>query len=346
MNRTLTALTLSIFTAMPSLGQTTDGVEVWKPRSGMFNRLDISVTGGSTGVGIELGTPVGNVVRLRAGFDIMPRFEKMMNFGIQVGDDASTSHSKFEKMSEMLADMTGNVVDESVDVIGKPYFYNFKFMVDVFPFKKKNWHFTAGFYAGPRQIAEAYNTTEDMPTLFSVSMYNHLYELFAEQDDPDYWYSHDFLPGFSLDPFVAEQMSKKFKNYGRMGVHMGNYSHDIYDDEGNLLHKKDDPYMMEPDANNMVKAYVRTNAFKPYLGFGYGTALNRKGYAPSGWSFSVDAGVWLWGGTPSIVTHDGTDLAKDLYGIPGKVGRYVDIVKAFKVYPVLNLRITKSINFR
>jgi hypothetical protein len=51
----------------------------------------------------------------------------------------------------------------------------------------------------------------------------------------------------------------------------------------------------------------------------------------------------FWGGTPRIYTHDGTDLSKDVENIEGKVGTYVDLLKAFKVFPVLNVRITKTI---
>lgn len=43
------------------------------------------------------------------------------------------------------------------------------------------------------------------------------------------------------------------------------------------------------------------------------------------------------------MTHEGINLAKDVEDIGGKVGSYVDLVKAFKVFPVLNLRITRTI---
>ena len=35
------------------------------------------------------------------------------------------------------------------------------------------------------------------------------------------------------------------------------------------------------------------------------------------------------------------DLAKDVRDIGGKVGDYVDIMKSFKAYPVINLRISR-----
>ena len=53
--------------------------------------------------------------------------------------------------------------------------------------------------------------------------------------------------------------------------------------------------------------------------------------------------MMFWGGTPKILTHDGTDLANDVDHVRGKVGDYVKIIKAFKVYPVLSLRLTRKI---
>ena len=51
----------------------------------------------------------------------------------------------------------------------------------------------------------------------------------------------------------------------------------------------------------------------------------------------------FWGGTPKVVTHDGTDLVNDVDNVRGKVGDYVEIIKKFKVFPVLNLRITRRL---
>ena len=51
----------------------------------------------------------------------------------------------------------------------------------------------------------------------------------------------------------------------------------------------------------------------------------------------------FWGGTPDIITHDGTHLSKDVINIGGKVGDYVDLIKGVKAFPVLNLRITRRL---
>jgi hypothetical protein len=93
---------------------------------------------------------------------------------------------------------------------------------------------------------------------------------------------------------------------------------------------------MEPDENGTVKVNVFVNSFKPYLGTGYGGNLTKNGST----KLEFDAGVLFWGGTPEVIVHDGTDLAKDLVNVRGKVGRYVNFIKGIKVYPVVNLRLS------
>jgi hypothetical protein len=97
---------------------------------------------------------------------------------------------------------------------------------------------------------------------------------------------------------------------------------------------------MEPDNNCTVSATVKVNSFKPYLGFGYGGRLFKN---DDRYNISFDAGLMFWGGTPDIITHDGTNLSKDIINIGGKVGDYVDLISGVKAYPVLNLRITRRL---
>ena len=97
---------------------------------------------------------------------------------------------------------------------------------------------------------------------------------------------------------------------------------------------------MEPDKDGTVRARVKANPFKPYLGIGYGGRLLKNS---DRYHISADLGILFWGGTPSIIMHDGTNLARDVVDIGGKVGDYVDFISGLHVYPVLNLRITKTI---
>ena len=304
------------------------------------NDLDVSLTAGTTGIGIDVASRIYDNVQLRLGYEYMPRFKKSIYFPVEVGGQPAVAYdangnrieTRFDRLSKMLTDLTGFKVEDEVEMVGKPTVNNFKFLVDVFPFRNKHWHVTAGFYWGPSQFAYAENSTQAMTSLLAVSMYNQLYEkcvadvdvpiihIDGDEDDPD-------NPG--LDLFLDEAYRQKILNYGRMGFHVGD--------------KKEDgePYVMEADAESgMVKVRAKSNSFKPYLGFGYGGKLMK---SRDDWKVSFDAGMMFWGGTPSLITHDGTNLTKDVENITGKVGDWVDFLGGIKVYPVLQVRFTKTI---
>lgn len=352
----------------------------------ILNHLDFSLSLGTTGIGFDLSAPIGDMVKVRMGADFMPKFSRMMNFGVEVGEyvynpeltpeeneDAKKKlmNSRFEKMSAMLESFTGMKVNNSVDMLGEPSLNTFKLLVDVFPFRDKHWHLTGGFYIGGRNVAKAYNTTEDMTSLMSVTMYNSMYRR-AMAEEPLISYE-DF--GVFLPPVLTDAI----RSYGIMSIGMGTADHDIVASQdiywdysetdpitGNLLHEKGqlrcpeggvlyhegDIYRMTPDEDNMVKATARANAFRPYLGFGYGGKLTKDGSI----DVSFDAGLMFWGGSPSLIIRtpegidkDGNrvysevDMCRDLRDISGKVGSTVDLIKSIKVYPVISVRLTHTL---
>ena len=307
----------------------------------MFNHLDLGVTLGTTGIGLDAAMPVGNYVKLRTGFEVMPRFNYDMNFGVESFDGTGTSidQSTFNRMADVLYGLTGFKVDQNITMKGKPTMWNFKFMVDVYPFKNnKHWHVTAGFHWGPSKIAEAVNAQEDSPSLFAVGMYNHIYDVaYADWvlDIPTPLIETETTGAVYMDP----NMEKTILSMGRMGIPIGKYSHEMTDAQGNV-HKQGETYYMQPNENSMVTVEARTNSFKPYLGLGYEGRLIK---GNDNYKIGFDAGLMFWGGTPSIITHDGMDLANDVEDINGKVGDYVKLIKGVKAFPVLNLRITRRI---
>ena len=253
---------------------------------------------------------------------------------------------KFNRLADMLEEYTGTRVGNSIDMVGTPTMNNFKLLVDVHPFRNKNWHVTTGFYWGPSKVAKAENAVYDGTSLVAVSMYNNLYERVKNSYE-------NFVPYMSVGDqqlVAGKDLYDKFMSYGRMGVTLGE-------------RKDGTPFRLEPDANNNVSATIKVNSFKPYLGFGYGGKLFKNS---DDYYVSFDAGVLFWGGTPKIMTNDiqkvtftanedyteavkhvttepGVDLAKDVKNVPGKVGDYVDLLKSFKVYPVVELRLTRRI---
>ena len=89
-----------------------------------FKHWNVGVSLGTTGVGIDVGMPVCDLLRLRTGFSYMPRFEVPMTFGIQVGEDPAQSASKFARMASVLEDMTGNPVKDHVEMNGRAKMWN------------------------------------------------------------------------------------------------------------------------------------------------------------------------------------------------------------------------------
>lgn len=309
-----------------------------------FGHLDLAVELGTTGIGIDFATPITNSVKVRMGFTYMPKFETTIHFPIQFAEGNAgsemTQDEKFEKLSETFTNFTGFSVDRDVDMIAKPTFWNFKLLVDVYPFRNKHWRFTGGFYLGPSQIGEAYNTTEDMTTLVSLSMYNKI------------WLKSANLEPLYGDVYV-DALQNKVLEYGRM------YSQQGY------INGTDEANTLEPDADGMMRAKARVNNFRPYVGFGYEFDFGKD----KQYSFGVDAGVMFWGGHPSILTSNsyyyeeeeiepdnpraGTtivrknrevDLTRDVHDLhEGKVNDMVKIIKKFTAYPVINIRIARKI---
>ena len=334
-----------------------------------FNQLDMGVTLGTTGVGVELASPIGEYMQLRAGFSFMPHFHYPMHFHVQVGDDPATSESKFNSLASKLEEFTGYKAKNEVEVTGVPTYYNFNMLVDFYPFKRsKHWRLTAGFYLGPKKIAKAYNVTEAMTSLLAVNIYNSIYDK-IENGEPIYENLH-FPPEYE----------EKILSYGRMGIHIGDFvdryakEHAIdeggfwlYDDDGNPVfqdkldangNKVHQPYMVVPDDDGMVKASMFVNRFKPYVGIGYDGRLDKKN---DRLKIGFDCGVMFWGGVPQVITQAkmrdidpycdvedrdilvDVDLTRDVENIRGKVGTYVDVAKKFKVFPVLNLRLAYTL---
>lgn len=354
-NMTISKKMLAVLLIMLSTSINTCPAQNHNTRFEAFKHLELGVTMGSTGLGIDIATPIGKYVQLRTGFEIMPHFEQKLNFDIQSFDESGNmTEGRFERMASRLEQFMGYKADSRVRMVGKPTFWNYKLLVDVFPFRNKHWHITAGFHWGPSKIAEAVNDLEDAPSLVAVNIYNNIYDR-VSQGLPIY---NDITLGGSDAEAIIQN--------GRMGIHIGDYKDQYvtktypatdengdYIDDGNggyvlitdyVLDANGNripmPYRMEPDANCTVSAKVKVNSFKPYLGFGYGGRLIKK---DDRYHISFDAGLMFWGGTPAIITHDGTNLSKDVTNIGGKVGTYVDLISSVKAYPVLNLRITRRL---
>lgn len=288
----------------------------------IFSHLDLGVQLGTTGLGIDLSTHVTDHLRLRAGFDCTPHVAVPMSFSLSSYHDGVVTSANFDKMQKLMYQLSNTEVDDKVEMEGKPTMNNFKFLVDYYPWANKGWRVTAGFYSGPRKVAKAVNTIGEMPSLLAVNIYNNFYDFIMSDDAIDKpFYTSGNGEEFYLDPFLVDDLRERFGSEGYMGIHVGDF-------------KDGTPYMMHPDRDGMVKVAAYVNKIKPYAGLGYTGDLGSR------LKLDVDCGVMMWGGSPTLITHDGTDLTHDVVNIQGKPGDYVKLMNKFKVYPVVNLRLS------
>lgn len=324
-----------------------------------FNHMDLGVTVGTTGIGFDIAMPIGNIVKVRTGLSYVPPITVPLHFNLMSYSNGVVTDGNFAKAQALLKGMTGFDVNQEVTVDGKPDMLNWKFLIDVYPFRNnKHWHFTAGFYLGGKKIATAVNGLSEAPTLVGVGMYNSLYNFFTGVDewgDPNY-ISSPIYNDVYIDPEIGDMIRDKFLGYGSMGVHMGDYV-DKYvldadgnpklDADGNKIKK---PFMMVPGNDATLRAEAIVNRLRPYVGFGYGGYIDKAKRLYVGF----DCGAMFWGGHPKIITYNGVkgnvtdpdyavDLTRDVENVGGKVGDYIKFIKALKVYPVLDFRISYCI---
>jgi len=330
------------------------GLMAQEHKADYFNHLDLGVTVSATGIGVDVAMPVGDYVRVRTGFTYMPKFHIKSSFPVEF-NNRDANESRVRRVSDMMYNLSGFRIDEHVDMTMQPTWGNFRFLVDVMPFRNnKHWNVTVGFYAGPSQIGKAYNVAEDAPTLMAVGMFNNMY-LKSYMGEPliQYEDSHGVIHSFDLGG--AGDLASRLTEAGMVGMPLGKFP------DG-------DDAMMVPDQNCMARAVMKVNKFRPYLGLGYTTAFAKDKH----WKLAVDAGVLLWGGAPHVyvdnvyktnfaqngydlaylnmetgdvvqATPQRIDLIRDVSDVQGKVGDMVRVVKHFKCYPTVGITISRTL---
>lgn len=98
----------------------------------------------------------------------------------------------------------------------------------------------------------------------------------------------------------------------------------------NRIGAKIGDYLIEPDENGNVKAELKVNSFKPYLGLGFGRAVPRKRVSVQG-----EIGCQFWG-TPAIYAQN-EELKKSANG--DSSDKFFDLLSKVTVYPMLKLRV-------
>lgn len=297
-----------------------------------FRHMQVGLTAGTTGFGLEVGTYLCKPLKMRVGFSYMPKLSYVSSYAMSSVSDVKTDEEQEERIKRLckrLGDfINSDRVDPYVDMDHRLNFWNAKVLFDVYPFHKKNWHFTAGVYVGPKKLGKAINLQSEAPTMMAVNIYNKIYDS-MDFDDPDAipYISFGDKFSFSPDPQTGMMIKNEFQKLGRVVVPMG-----IRNDDGT-------PHYLEPNEDGVMYATATSHIVKPYVGVGYDFSFGML----KRWNFGVDAGALILGKVPHVRDNMGVCLTHDVHGIGGEVGQLIRMVKKFPVYPNLELRLSYNI---
>lgn len=307
-----------------------------------FQHMEVGFTAGTTGFGADLAFPLNKHLKLRAGFAAMPKLSNSANYSMKSvnGREVAGYTGKVERLAEILGDMMNNKnIDEQIKMDRHINYWNAKLLLDWYPFHKKNWHFTAGFYVGSRRIANIHNALDEAPSTIAIVMYNDMYDQIQGLGPYEYPTMHIGNVSFELDPIAGQTVKDRYNKYGRIAVQFG-------EDENGT------PFYTEPNRDGVIKAEGLVNAFKPYVGFGYNAQIGKD----KRWDIGFDAGVMVWG-TPHIYSSgykyhaevenypdrfeyiDRLCLIHDVRNIGGNVGSTVKFIRHLPILPVIEFKL-------
>lgn len=302
-------------------------------QNSFFHKWEISATAGSTGVGIDVASPINEHLTARVGFQYLPTISIKKPYSMSsvgtVGQNLTPEEQaqKMDHLCEFLGEMiNSDKVDSKVDMAHQLNFKNARVLIDWHPFHNKNWYFTTGVFIGPKKIARAINTNKEAPTMLAVKMYNTIYDQIKDLEEWEYPTLSLGSYSFELDPITGTAVKDRFMYYGSVAVQMGTFP------DGT-------PHYLTPDDYGLMQVKATTSMVKPYVGFGYEHSLDND----KRWYFSFNFGTMIFGKAPHIICDDGVCLTHDVEGINGEVGDMLKIIKNTVVYPNLEIRLAYRI---
>lgn len=319
-----------------------------------FLHPDLSLSVGTTGLGLDVALPLGDYLQVRTGLNWMPSITHHMSYTVDMDEYGVASDgaeadepTTYEQAVSLFKEVTGYELSSTVGMTARSKFVNYHLLLDIFPFADGRFHVTTGFYYGNSRIAQVTSNAESAPTFLALGMYNNILNniidgnplatvgnmgvyLPKELEDKLWYHADDVArakcPGY--DDLTPDEQDAMMKYYGRLSAHIGDRVTD------------GQPYLMVPDEKGMIKMDVMVNRFKPYLGIGYGGSLSKRSDT---YRWSVDGGTMFWGGSPSVIMHDGTDLIHDINHVDGRIGDYCNVVNRFKVFPAITFRLSRRL---
>lgn len=344
--------------------------------NGYFSHLDLGVTLSNVGIGFDFATPLKRWGQLRIGGTFRPNTTYDCSLGLEISEGLTEEQQqqRYDKVAKLASAYTNVPPTRTIDMSGGYEMLNFKMLVDFYPIRQhRNLRITAGFYWGNGTIVKGTNTAMSGTMLSGVTIYNAMYRRAAAGLDIDL-----SAAGFSLGS-MQPKIREKLQEWGAITIPVGTYANDmvaeqsvyystdVIDAQGNVthsagelmyaqgdvIHRAGETIRLTPDDNDVVRIDAKVNKFKPYLGIGYTMPVTKDGRT----QISLDAGLLIWGGAPSVVAlvetggsdkagnrlFQSIDLAHNAKDVRGKLGTLVDKAKGYTVMPELSLRFSQRI---
>ena len=116
------------------------GEEYWG-KGNTFRHLEMSLSVGAAGVGLDLAMPVCKWLQVRLGYDYMPPFKKRFNMNLAGGGEAARQYNEqgnrvrtpFDRISQYLYEQTGMDLQDHIVMTGQMTMRNAKMFLDFFP---------------------------------------------------------------------------------------------------------------------------------------------------------------------------------------------------------------------
>ena len=319
MKKLLIVCGLALLGMQNAAAQTEDS---WIPQ-----QLGIGVGVGTTGIVIDASTTVNRWFGVRAGVDIMPKIKVNTDLDLETEGYNNTISDLTQHVHDInnafnQAGYQGDYINindvfyggklpDNMDIQGKLSNTTFHFLIDVYPFKNSSFHATTGFYIGSKELISVYNKKDGFLT--PVTKWNEVVTRTTETPLPTTVENFLQSEGLGEDDII--------------GAELGDYF-----------------ISPNPADNGNVKATIEVNAFRPYLGIGFGRAVPR---GRIGCQF--DLGVQFWG-SPKVYaptydkvtkTYQKEQLRDDRAG--GDGGDIIKTISKIPVYPTLNFRLVGRI---
>lgn len=310
----LSALSLSAALSAQEGGKSFTSVLAQK---NILNHMDVGVNVGTMGVGVDVAVPVGNYLRVRAGYHYMPRFTINSDFPVETRggslsesdlkrymgkiNDVSTileqngiSLDNYPREMELIGKFSDVDLKDKVSMGMRPSMHQFKLLVDILPFKNnKHWSLTTGIFVGPAQVGDACNRDSETQLLQAINAYNDLYVMCCTEE----------MFGNMDVTYHGRNLRETFVKMGVAGFPLGTFSRDVTrtvtdenGEEQTIVARQGTKAIMVPSADGAARAVMEVAKVRPYIGFGYNTHLSRN----KRWQLNVDAGVMFLCGAPKV----------------------------------------------